>query len=112
MPPRQARTGVRAMPRDVRLAGFAGLGVGALAAATAYFSYVRWGGPTLAGVTAIPLSMLVIGTLYVQLVRRRMPRASNWLALGYTAAILFVTVLLAVEETVRGIYQELYVGSW
>jgi hypothetical protein len=122
MPPRRVALGVRltaprratsiaGMPRDVRLACGAGVGVGAVAAATAYVSWACWG-PTPFGVAAIPLSLLVVGALYVLLVRRRKPRASNWLALGYTGAILLVTVVLVAEEALRGLYQELYVTAW
>jgi hypothetical protein len=41
------------------------------------------------------------------LARRRRVRASDWLALGYTAAIVVAVALLAIDEALRGIFDEL-----
>jgi hypothetical protein len=98
--------------RDVALASAAGLGVGTVAAVVAYFSWMEAGGPTLLGVAVIPLSLIVVAVTHVLLARRRRARESDWVALGYTAAIVVAVALLAVEQALRGIYQELNVAVW
>ncbi len=98
--------------RDVALACAGGLGVGGLAAVVAYFSWVGANGPTVAGVAVIPLSLIVVGVVRVLLARRRRGRASDWVALGYTAAVVVAVALLALEEALRGLYQELNATVW
>ena len=111
-PVMRARMDLGGFPRDLKVAGAVGLGVGAFAAGTAYYFYATAGGPTLPGVAVIPLSLLVVAVAYVVLVRRRMPRASDWLALGYTAAILLSIVLLTIDEALREVWAELNLTVW
>jgi hypothetical protein len=79
------------------------------AAATAYWSYLRAGGPTRLSVAVIPASLLVVAAVYAILARRRR-RASDWLGLGYTAAVVGVTGLLMFWEVVHGFYAQ--VAGW
>jgi hypothetical protein len=106
-----ARPGVK-IGRDVMLASATGLGVGALAAVVAYLSWIDAGGPTLLGVAVIPISLIVVAVVHVLLARRRRARESDWVALGYTAAIVVAVALLAVEQALRGIYEELNAAVW
>jgi len=99
-------------PRDVALAGALGLGVGGFAAGTAYYFYARAGGPTVPGVAVIPLSLLIVAGAYALLAWRRRARASDWLALGYTAAILLSIVLLTIEEAVHELWAEFSLTGW
>jgi drug/metabolite transporter (DMT)-like permease len=108
----RARMDLGGFPRDLKVAGAVGLGVGAFAAGTAYYFYATAGGPTLPGVAVIPLSLLVVAVAYVVLVRRRMPRASDWLALGYTAAVVLASTLLMLWEAARELYAEMNVAVW
>jgi len=98
--------------RDVLLASVTGLGVGTLAAVVAYLSWIDAGGPTLLGVAVIPISLIVVAVVHVLLARRRRARESDWVALGYTAAIVVAVALLAVEQALRGIYEELNAAVW
>jgi len=91
---------LRRLPRDLSLACAAGIGVGISAAAIAYAFYVHARGPTWTGVAIIPISVLIVAALYVGLGRRRLPRASDWVVLGYTAAMILSTVLLTVQQMV------------
>ncbi len=102
----------RKLPRGLALAWSAGLGVGIVTSAVAYAFYASAGGPTVTGVGVIPLSILVVGGLYVALARRRMVRASDWLALGYTAAILLSIAALTVHEALHEFYLELTAPVW
>jgi len=99
-------------PRELTLAWGAGLGVGVVTAATAYACYVHAGGPTVPGVAVIPVSVLVVAALYVVLARRRMVRASDWLALGYTAAILLSLAALTVHQALHEFWLELNATVW
>ena len=98
--------------RDVAVACAAGLGVGAFAAVVAYWSWITAGGPTFVGVAVIPGSLIVVAIVHVLLARRRRARESDWVALGYTAAVVGAVALLALEEALRGIYQELNTTVW
>jgi len=98
--------------RDVAVACAAGLGVGAFAAVVAYWSWITAGGPTFIGVAVIPGSLIVVAVVHVLLARRRRARESDWVALGYTAAVVGAVAVLAVEEALRGIYQELNTTVW
>lgn len=98
--------------RDVAVACAAGLGVGAFAAVVAYWSWITAGGPTFVGVAVIPGSLIVIAVVHVLLARRRRARQSDWVALGYTAAVVGAVALLALEEALHGIYQELNATVW
>jgi len=103
---------LRKLPRDLTLAWVAGLGVGILACAVAYAFYGTASGPNVLGAGIIPLSAIVVGALYVMLARRRMVRASDWLALGYTAAILLSLVALTVREALHEFYLEMTGPVW
>jgi hypothetical protein len=98
--------------RDVAVACAAGLGVGAFAAVVAYWSWITAGGPTFVGVAVIPGSLIVVAVVHVLLARRRRARESDWVALGYTAAVVGAVALLALEEALHGIYQELHATVW
>jgi hypothetical protein len=98
---------MRRRAREVEIAGAAGLGVGAVAAGVAYACWLQARGPTLAGVAAILVSVVVVVGARFDLARRRRVRASDWLALGYTAAIVVAVALLAIDEALRGIFDEL-----
>jgi len=98
--------------RDVAVACAAGLGVGAFAAVVAYWSWITAGGPTFIGVAVIPGSLIVVAVVHVLLARRRRARESDWVALGYTAAVVGAVALLALEEALHGIYQELNATVW
>jgi FtsH-binding integral membrane protein len=102
----------RKPPRELALAWGAGLGVGIVTAGTAYAFYAHAGGPTVPGVAVIPFSMAVVAALYVALARRRMVRASDWLALGYTAAILLSLAALTVQQALHEFYLELNATVW
>jgi len=102
----------RKIGRDVAVACAAGLGVGAVAAVFAYWSWVTAGGPTFLGVAVIPGSLAVVAIVHVLLARRRRARESDWVALGYTAAVVGAVALLALEEALRGIYQEMNAAVW
>src|SRR5882724_11474437 len=95
------------LPRDLTVACTVGLGVGAFAAGTAYYFYATTGGPTLPGVAVIPLSLLVVAISYVVLMRHRKERASDWLALGYTAAILLSIALRTIDEALHEVWAEI-----
>ena len=99
-------------PRELTVAGAAGVGVGAVAAGTAYYFYASTGGPTLPGVAVIPLSFLIVVVSYVVLARRRRARASDWLALGYTAAILLSIALLTIDEALHEFWAEINLTVW
>jgi hypothetical protein len=103
---------LRKLPRDLTLAWVSGLGVGILACAAAYAFYGTASGPNVLGASIIPLSAIVVGALYVVLARRRMVRASDWLALGYTAAILLSLVALTVREALHEFYLEMTGPVW
>ena len=113
-----SRPGVRAgielrrPPRELTLAGAVGLGVGAFTAGTAYYFYASTGGPTLPGVAVIPLSFLIVAVSYLVLAGRRQGRASDWLALGYTAAILLSIVLLTIDEALHEFWAEINRTVW
>jgi Zn-dependent protease with chaperone function len=98
--------------RDVAVACAGGLGVGAVAAVVAYWSWVTAGGPTFVGVAVIPGSLIIVAVVHVLLARRRRARESDWVALGYTAAVVGAVALLALEKALRGIYQELNTTVW
>lgn len=102
---------VMGLPLDVALACGGGVAVGAIAAITAYASYVHAGGPTGAGVGIIPASLLIVAVAYGILARRRR-RASDWLGLGYTVAVVLATALLMVWEVVSGFYAEISFAAW
>ena len=113
--PSTARTAfalLRQHPRELTLAAAVGLGVGAFAAGTAYYFYASTGGPTVPGVAVIPLSFLIVAISYVVLAWRRKVRASDWLALGYTAAILLGIVLLTIEEALHEVWAEINLTVW
>jgi hypothetical protein len=99
-------------PRELTVAAGVGLGVGVFAAGTAYYFYASTGGPTLPGVAVIPLSFLIVAIGHVVLTRRRKARASDWLALGYTAAILLSIVLLTIGEALSEFWAELNQTVW
>ena len=88
-----------------------GVAVGAIAAVTAYVSYVHAGGPTAAGVGIIPASLAIVAVAYAILARRRR-RASDWLGLGYTVAVVLATGLLMLWEVLSGFYAELSFAAW
>ena|SRR5438552_3111903 len=106
------RIDFRRLPRDLTIACAVGLGVGAFAAATAYYFYATAGGPTVPGVAVIPLSFFIVAISYAVLARRRKVRASDWLALGYTAAILLSIVLLTIEEALHELWAGLNLTVW
>jgi ABC-type nickel/cobalt efflux system permease component RcnA len=82
------------LPRDVAIACATGMGLGGLGLGTA-------------------LALLVIvGVLYLVLARARRARASDWLALGYTAAVVLATALLMLWEVARELYAEMNVAVW
>ena len=93
------------------LAGGGGVIVGAGAAITAFWSYLHAGGPTGTGVAVIPASLLLVAVTYAILARRRR-RASDWLGLGYTAAVVLATGLLMLWEVLRGFYAEISFAAW
>ena len=99
-------------PRELTIAAAVGLGVGAFATAVAYGLYQRAHGPTWAGVAIIPLSVLVMVALHVGLTRRRHARASDWLVLGYTAAMILSTVLFTVQQALHDFYTEFTGAAW
>ena len=99
------------LPRDVWLAGCGGVLLGSVAAATAYWMYLHVGGPTGAGIAVIPVSLVVVAVAYGLLARRHR-RASDWLGLGYTAAVVVVTGMLMLWEVLRGFYAELSFAAW
>jgi hypothetical protein len=107
-----AAPAIRGRAREVQLACAAGLGVGAVAAGVAYACWLEARGPTMAGVTAILVSIAVVVGARFTLARRRRVRASDWLALGYTAAIVAAVALLAIDEALRGIFDELNATVW
>ncbi|HJQ82968.1 MAG TPA: hypothetical protein VKA21_02755 [Candidatus Binatia bacterium] len=100
------------VPRELAVAAAVGLGVGTFAVVTAYALYVRAAGPTVPGVTVILLSAVVLGVFYVALGRRKKSRASDWLALGYTAAILIALAVFTVHQALAGVYRALNVTVW
>jgi hypothetical protein len=108
----RASSGFPRPPRDLALACGTGLGLGGLAAGTAFVSYIRAGGPTWSGVGVIPFSVLLVGVLYLRLLRRRKLRASDWLALGYTASIILATGLLTLWEAFREFYAGIAPTTW
>ena len=103
---------LRDVPRDLAAACVAGLGVGAFAAGTAYYFYATAGGPTLPGVAVIPLSLVIVAISYVVLARLRKVRASDWLALGYTAAILLSIALLTIDEALHEVWAAINLTVW
>ena len=107
-----ARRRLEKIGREVAVACAVGLGVGGFAAVVAYWSWVTAGGPTFLGVAVIPGSLVVVAVAHVLLARRRRARESDWVALGYTAAVVGAVALLAVEEALRGIYQGLQTTVW
>ena len=98
-------------PRDVAIACATGIGLGGLGLGTAFALHARAGGPTWIAVSLLPLSLVTVGVLYLVLARRR-ARASDWLALGYTAAVVLATALLTLWEAGREFYAEMNVGVW
>jgi hypothetical protein len=110
-PPPRAGARRAALPRELRLACLGGVLLGTAAAVTAFWSYLSAGGPTVAGVAVIPGSLLVVAVAYAVLARRGR-RTSDWLGLGYTAAVVVVTALLMVWEVLRGFYAELSFAAW
>ena len=55
---------------------------------------------------------MIVGVLYLALARARRARASDWLALGYTAAVVLATALLMLWEAARELYAEMNVAVW
>jgi hypothetical protein len=100
------------LPRELARACGAGLALGVLAAGTAYGSYVQAGGPTWTGAGAIPISLLIVAVLHVVLARRHRPRESDWVVLGYAAAIILAMALLTVQEGLHEFYAELDRAGW
>ncbi len=101
-----------ALPRDVALACATGLALGVVGLGTAFALHARNDGPTWMAVALLPASMVTVGVLYLTLARHRRARESNWLALGYTAAVVLATALLTLWEAARGIYAEMNVAVW
>jgi hypothetical protein len=93
----------------VALACAGGVVVGAVAATMAYVSYFHAGGP--AGASIFPASLLIVAVAYAMLVRRRR-RASDWLGLGYTVAVLLASGLLMAWELLSGFYAALTFAAW
>ena len=100
------------LPRDVAIACATGMGLGGLGLGTALALHARADEPTWIVVSLLPLSLVIVGVLYLLLARRHHPRASDWLALGYTAAIVLATAMLTVWEAARELYAEMNVGPW
>jgi hypothetical protein len=111
-----ARTRSRALlpvlPRDVALACATGLGLGAVGLGTAFALHARADGPTWIAVALLPGSMVTVGVLYLVLARLRRARESDWLALGYTAAVVLATALLTIWEAGRELYAEMNIAVW
>ncbi len=109
---RPVRAAQPVLPRDVALACATGVGLGGFGLGAAFALHARAEGPTWMAVSLLPLSMLLVGALYLFLVRHRHGRASDWLALGYTAAVVVATLLLTLLEAGRELYAEMNVGVW
>ena len=58
------------------------------------------------------IALLVVAISYVVLMRHRKERASDWLALGYTAAILLSIALLTIDEALHEVWAELNLTVW
>ena len=112
VPVRRAGARPAGLPRDAAVSCGAGVFVGTVAAATAYWLYIDAGGPTRAGVAVIPSSLLIVAVAYAILARRHRRRLGDWLGLGYTGAVVVVTALLMLWEILRGFYAELSFAAW
>jgi|SRR5581483_8911628 len=97
---------------DARLACTMGIVLGGLAFGTAFSSYLVGGGPSWTAVAVLPGSVLILAALYVAFARASRLRASDWLALGYTAAVVSGAAFVMLWETARTFHAELTVGSW
>src|SRR5213593_3667315 len=102
-----ARGLLSVLPRDVAIACATGLGLG-----TAFALHARAGEPTWIVVGLLPLSLVIVAVLYLMLAYARRARASDWLALGYTAAVVLATTLLMLWEAARELYAEMNVAVW
>jgi len=100
------------VPRDVAIACATGIGLGGLGLGTAVALHARPEEPTWIVVSLLPLSLVIVGVLYLVLAGARRARASDWLALGYTAAVVLATALLMVWEAARELYAEMNVAVW
>ena len=99
-------------PRDVAIACATGIGLGGLGLGTAFALHARADEPTWIVVSLLPLSFVIVAVLYLVLARARRVRASDWLALGYTAAVVLATALLMLWEAARELYAEMNVAVW
>ena len=100
------------LPRDVAIACATGMGLGGLGLGTALALHARADEPTWIVVSLLPLSLVIVGVLYLVLARARRARASDWLALGYTVAVVLATALLMLWEVARELYAEMNVAVW
>ena len=100
------------LPRDVALACATGLGLGAVGLGTAFALHARADGPTWIAIALLPASMVIVAGLYLVLVRHRRARESDWLALGYTAAVVLATALFTIWEVAHQFYAEMNVAVW
>jgi len=107
-----ARGVLSVLPRDVAIACATGMGLGGLGLGTALALHARPDEPTWIVVSLLPLSLVIVGVLYLVLARARRARASDWLALGYTAAVVLATALLMLWEAARELYAEMNVAVW
>src|SRR5207249_81044 len=80
-----ARGVLSVLPRDVAIACATGIGLGGVGLGTAFALHARADEPTWIVVSLLPLSLVIVGVLYLVLARARRARASDWLALGDTA---------------------------
>ncbi len=112
MATRPARAAQPLLPRDVALACATGVGLGGFGLGAAFALHARADGPTWLAVSLLPLSVLLVAGLYFFLARHRHGRASDWLALGYTGAVVVATALLILWEAARSLYAEMNVGVW
>ena len=107
-----ARSVLSALPRDVAVACATGIGLGGLGLGTAVALHARPDEPTWIVVSLLPLSLVIFGVLYLVLARLRRARASDWLALGYTAAVVLATALLTLWEAAHELYAEMNLAMW
>ena len=107
-----ARGVLSLLPRDVAIACATGIGLGGLGLGTAFALHARAGEPTWIVVGLLPLSLVIVAVLYLVLAYARRARASDWLALGYTAAVVLATALLTLWEAARELYAEMNVAVW
>ena len=107
-----ARGVLSVLPRDVAIACATGIGLGGVGLGTAFALHARADEPTWIVVSLLALSLVIVGVLYLVLARARRARASDWLALGYTAAVVLATALLMLWEAARELYAEMNVAVW